>query len=396
MKIISLNIRGFGMGSDSKFEWVKSICASEKPYFLALQGTKCHKSCDNWFYSLWGSNSCKWKPTGADLMVTNIYGPHYDQGKRRMWDSLDNLLAAISEDELVFSGDFNEVRELSKRLNCIYMDYRARHFNEFIADNHLIEIPLCGRKFTRISDDGIKMSKLDRFLVSEKFCNSWEDQSVVALERRDSDHRPLVLRDKFINFGLKPIKVFDAWLNLDGAETVKGDLKTWSHESLGHLEEEIEYFKNKASDYELKAEQSGLSDIDRLQWMDTRKKWFEKERIKGDENSRYFQAAIRRRYNKSSIRGININGLWCDEPHEIKEAAVQHFKEIFGCRNSHRPSLVDIEYQKLHKDEAKSLEVPLSEKKVFDAMNECGSSKLPGPMGSVSNDRRVNSYLVNF
>ena len=41
-------------------------------------------------------------------------------------------------------------------------------FDDFIRSS-LIDVPMCGRKFTRISDDRAKFSKLDRFLVSNEF-----------------------------------------------------------------------------------------------------------------------------------------------------------------------------------------------------------------------------------
>jgi len=46
-------------------------------------------------------------------------------------------------------------------------------FNNFIEENMLIDLPLCGRLFTWYRGDDVSMSRLDRFLLSEKWCEVW-------------------------------------------------------------------------------------------------------------------------------------------------------------------------------------------------------------------------------
>ncbi|XP_071688076.1 uncharacterized protein [Rutidosis leptorrhynchoides] len=317
IRLVSLNVRGFEVGKQRKFGWVKGICSKEKPNFLAIQESKTHTrgkillwdlsvfdatneiSCD-FFNGVQGI----WKPTGIEVTIINVYGPHDDQSKGRMWDSLDKLLND-GEDAWILCGDFNEVRDVSERLNYEFIASRARRFNEYIANNKLIEIPLGGRKFTRISDYGIKMSKLDRFLVSKKFHNLWGNLSAIALDRDRSDHCPIILRDTVVDFEPKPFKIFDEWLVTEGVEKIIGDawskkvsgnrkdcnfrnklkkvklvLKSWSQSVFHSLDDEIELFKTKAIEFELKAENGVFSDIERLEWLNARKMWFEKERIK--------------------------------------------------------------------------------------------------------------------
>ncbi|XP_071703949.1 uncharacterized protein [Rutidosis leptorrhynchoides] len=109
-----------------------------------------------------------------------------------MWESLDDLMRNV-DSAWVLCGDLNEVREQTDRLNYVFHQRRATWFNEFVARNNLTEIVINGKKFTRICDNGIKFSKLDRFLVTYKFISLWQDLPVNALERRESDHCPIVL-----------------------------------------------------------------------------------------------------------------------------------------------------------------------------------------------------------
>ncbi|XP_071708027.1 uncharacterized protein [Rutidosis leptorrhynchoides] len=256
MKVISLNVRGFGSSKGiDKFGWVKNIIRKEKPHFVAIQESRLNLIDRKWVSSLcgfsefdfiqqekvgnsggqlliWDSNYFEaisiirfdhvlgvcgtWKYSGCKLNVINVYGPHDDQNKQKLWDCLSKLLEHHDVDNDVawlLCGDFNEVREQGERFNCEFLEYRAKRFNDFINNSCLIEIPLGGRSFTRVSDDGLKFSKLDRFLVSGKFCIEWGNLMAIALEREHSDHCPIVLKDEDINFGPKPFKMFDAWLD---------------------------------------------------------------------------------------------------------------------------------------------------------------------------------------
>ncbi|XP_071741061.1 uncharacterized protein [Rutidosis leptorrhynchoides] len=176
-------------------------------------------------------------------------------------------------------------------------------------------------------------------------------------------------------------------------------LKTKSFQKFGNLEGDIQVLKSIANSLELKAEKGTIDDVERRQWLDARKEWFQKEKIKvnmlkqkararwileGDENSRYFHSMIKRGYNKNNIRGLSINGVWCENPSDIKEAAYHHFKSRFEDLPGARPSLVDLTYPTLSPEEANELEAPISESKIVEAIHDCGCLKAPGPDGEFS------------
>ncbi|XP_071694379.1 uncharacterized protein [Rutidosis leptorrhynchoides] len=313
MKILTLNVRGFGV--KGKFGGVKSLCVKEKCDIIALQETRCKVVSDHWVVNLtgnidvgfvqkevigksggmlliWDKRSFRaldtlcsdfsiairghWVISGQESIIVNVYGPHDDARKKQMWGQLNSIMRDV-DTAWVLCGDFNEVRESSDRLNCVFHHRRAARFNEFIIKNNLIEIPIIGRKFTRISVDGAKFSKLDRFFVSDKFINLWKDLLVLPLDRKTSDHCPLVLRDKVIDYGPKPFKVFNEWFNNEDAgeiikkawdkpvsctrkdcifrdrlKNVKFDLRDWSKGVYGNLDKEIDSLKAKVDDWEKK------------------------------------------------------------------------------------------------------------------------------------------------
>ncbi|XP_071699377.1 uncharacterized protein [Rutidosis leptorrhynchoides] len=152
-----------------------------------------------------------WKDVGTELILVNTYGPQNDPEKKKMWNDLNEVLKYDNAMWVIF-GDFNEVRFSSKRKNNELCERRAKLFNDFIKDNSLLDLPLGGRTYTRISDNGRKFSKLDRFLVSENLVLQWPNLNVMVLDKKHTDHCPLILQDGNVDFGPKPFKVFDEWL----------------------------------------------------------------------------------------------------------------------------------------------------------------------------------------
>ncbi|XP_071688962.1 uncharacterized protein [Rutidosis leptorrhynchoides] len=131
-------------------------------------------------------------------------------------------------DDWVLCGDFNEVRQVEERRNCEFIQCRAKIFNNFIGKMGVFEVSLVGKKFTTICDNGLKFNKLDSFLISSSVLNKWNDLSVKVLDRKASYHCPLVLRSKTCDYGPKPYKVFNSWLNAKGTADII--TSTWNLE----------------------------------------------------------------------------------------------------------------------------------------------------------------------
>ncbi|GKD45136.1 RNA-directed DNA polymerase, eukaryota, partial [Tanacetum coccineum] len=100
--------------------------------------------------------------------------------------------------------DFNVFRTPDDRLNSQVNLKEMDDFNDFVNVARLIEVPMGGRKFTRVSDDGFFFCILDRFLLNEKFKELWVNLAVVAIDRKLLDHCPIVLKDMDLDFGPKP------------------------------------------------------------------------------------------------------------------------------------------------------------------------------------------------
>ncbi|GJV75115.1 calcium/proton exchanger [Tanacetum coccineum] len=82
-----------------------------------------------------------------------------------------------------------------------------------LHDANLVDLPMRGRKFTRMNKFGTKLSKIDRILVSQAFIIKWPHSNVTALPRDLSDHCTQILKTHAMDYGPIPFKFFNSWIN---------------------------------------------------------------------------------------------------------------------------------------------------------------------------------------
>lgn len=82
---------------------------------------------------------------------------------------------------------------------------------------------MTGKRFTRVDSIGAKLSKLNRFLVSEDMYDRFEKLRVRVLDRKWSDYCRIILHGFSIDCGLTSFKFFNPWLQMDGFDDmIKG------------------------------------------------------------------------------------------------------------------------------------------------------------------------------
>ncbi|GKD15931.1 RNA-directed DNA polymerase, eukaryota [Tanacetum coccineum] len=113
--------------------------------------------------------------------------------------------------EVVVMGDFNEVCFASKRHGSNFYSLNAAEFNTFITKSHLIDVPLGGYSFTWSDKHASKMSKLDRFLISDGLLDLFPNFSCLILHRHISDHKSIILKESHMDYGPTPVRLFHSW-----------------------------------------------------------------------------------------------------------------------------------------------------------------------------------------
>ena len=124
-----------------------------------------------------------------------------------------------------------------------------------------------------------------------------------------------------------------------------------------------------------------LQNLENLQAMDLAQKAKIKWSIEGDENSRFFHGVINKKRSQLNIRGIMIEGLWTEQPKQVKNEFFKHFRNRFdkpGVSHLH----VQMCYPKTISNEQQlDLEREVSLVELKRAVWDCGTDKSPGPDG---------------
>ncbi|GJT76396.1 RNA-directed DNA polymerase, eukaryota [Tanacetum coccineum] len=180
-----------GLAQKAKKDWVRELCSKNNVNFMSFQETKMED------IELFNIKLC-WGNFGFDY----VYSPSVRSlgGILCVWDprvfrkinsTISNYFVTIQGEwvpkvisnwngDVVLMGDFNEVRTKEERHRSMFNILGADAFNSFISTAGLEEVPLGGCKFTCCHKSAAKMSKLDRFLISEGLMNSCPNLTAIV------------------------------------------------------------------------------------------------------------------------------------------------------------------------------------------------------------------------
>ncbi|GKA71461.1 RNA-directed DNA polymerase, eukaryota, partial [Tanacetum coccineum] len=214
-----------------------------------------------------------------------------------------------------FSKESIWTRNEQERVGSIFNNIEADYFNSFIDASGLVDLPIGGRCFTWMNKAGTKLSKLDRFLISEDVIDLLPDIRITALDRIWSDHNPILLHVDKIDFGPSP--------------------KAAALEELSSIEKKIDEGSASPSDSENRLNLlHELEIIDKFASMDLIQKARVKWDIEGDENTKFFIGLINQKRRNQMINGIMVDGNWITDPSLIKDAFFQFYKVKFQAQDS--------------------------------------------------------------
>ncbi|GJV87895.1 putative RNA-directed DNA polymerase [Tanacetum coccineum] len=150
---------------------------------LAVWDTSCFSLIDslegNGFLALLGN----WCNIESSCLIIVVYASQDYREKKKL-----SQVITFHNTFTILLGDFNEVRSESERTGTIFDPRGAAKFNDFITIADLCELPMGGKRFTRMNNLGSKLSKIDRVLISNHVIQRWPNSHVFALPREFSDH----------------------------------------------------------------------------------------------------------------------------------------------------------------------------------------------------------------
>ncbi|GKV28743.1 hypothetical protein SLEP1_g37755 [Rubroshorea leprosula] len=398
-----------GSGEARKRRQIRELVKKEKVEFLAIQETKLQVVDNSICRGVWGTDDmewiskpsvgmsggllCVWNPKVLKLIeviegdnfigvtgvwgekeilvhILNIYSPCQVTGKRALWEELQHLISSRNGNWCL-AGDFNAVRSIEERAGCWF--------------------------------------------------SVWGDVKQWGLRRSVSDHCPILLKEEKIDWGPKPFKFFDAWLEQPDCKEIirtawnsceinggkgyklkeklkmtKKALKDWSSKSMADVDRKISESEMTIAEIDEQGEKSTLSDTDIEKrrncfldlWKHLRIKermWQQKSRMawlkEGDANTKFFHRCVKGRSRRNEINFIQIKGVQHTGVLGIKKAVAEHFEKLFTEENWQRPRLDGISFNQISGVDNELLTATFSEVEIKQAIWDCGSSKSPGPDG---------------
>ncbi|GKA81473.1 RNA-directed DNA polymerase, eukaryota, partial [Tanacetum coccineum] len=449
-----------GLGNKTKMEWVKALTFKYKLNFLAIQETKKSKTSHMEVKFMWGNSNydfvcsdalgnsggiiCVWEatifkkdnvtisdnfiaiygtwlPNRVKILFIVVYAPQQPSSKIMLWDYISGLISCWNG-EVIVMGDFNEVRTCNERRGSCFNPYSSRRFDDFIKYSGLVDIRLEGYTYTWSHPSASKMSKLDRFLISDGIFNSFPLITATCLDRHLSDHRPIILQEVQLDFGPIPFRIYHSWFNIVGFDSmIQNAWSSFSHHdsnAMVRLKKKFQdlksiirgWIKDKRSlvlgakkdisielgtiDKDL--DSGSVSENILLRRLELKNKLlnineieakenFQKSKvswaIEGDENTKFFHGIINKRRSHLAVRGIFVDGFWCTDPDKIKKAFLNHFEARFKKPVPYRFKINFQFPKKLIQSQVDDLEREVSREEIKAAVWNCGENKSPGPDG---------------
>jgi len=319
----------------------------------------------------------------------SIYAPCDVSRQRSLWDNISNRLVTYADKNVCICGDFNAVRSMSERrsVGSIQRHLGMTGLNLFIDDNLLIDLPLRGRSFTWFKGDGKSMSRIDRFLLSEKWCLTWPNCFQMATARGPSDHCLLVLSIDEENWGPRPLRLLKCWEKISGYKMFVRDqwrsfhlevwggyvlkeklkllklaLKDWHIRHSQNLPGKILSVKDKISSFYLKGETDDILDSEleeyhglsedlfslsrshtSICWQQSRALWL-RER---DANSKKIHGIMSSRRRGNAVTCFLVDGVLIEGVDNVRRAVFSHFSTHFQTSNVQRPSIEGLQFSSL-------------------------------------------------
>nr|GEV82824.1 RNA-directed DNA polymerase, eukaryota [Tanacetum cinerariifolium] len=417
--------------------WIRELCVQHKVNFLSIQETKVANFSDMEVKLLWG-NYCfehvASKAIGCLGGILCIWDPNLFVKDQHIISDYFVLLYGtwIPSKTKICIVSIYAPQALSEKL---FNSQGAAAFNNFISNSGLIDILLEGYSFTLAHPLGNKMSKLDRFLVSDGFVSLFPHTSDLCLDKHLFDHRLILLRELILDFGATPFWLSHSWFHWDGfdqmvvhswnsyslddsnlmvrfkkkLQLLKKDIHSWvttyKRTQLGRTSclkdqlRDIDHIIDSGgcSDDILQFRKDLMNQLHELKESEARE-FVQKAKVRwaieGDENSKFFHGVINRKRVSLAVRGVMVDGDWVDDPGCIKEEFRSHFAKCFQPPNGYRNRL-DFEFPKtLSSEQASDLEIPISKEEIRKAVWACGENKSPGPDGFTFEFVRSNSSFI--
>nr|GEV84137.1 RNA-directed DNA polymerase, eukaryota [Tanacetum cinerariifolium] len=274
-----------------------------------------------------------WRATSIRCLMIAVYAPQDSRDKIILWDYLQHVIG-------------------------------------------LVEVNLGGCRYTWCHKSAKKMSKLDRFLVSENLLTSCPNINAITLEKYLSDHRPILLRENAYDYGPTPFRYFHRWIEVDGFRKLVEE--SWRNSpsegpnAMKILMVDLIIDSGQGNDDDLRSRMDimlKLQHYEDLESIEVAQKAKIRWAVEGDKNSKFFHGTLNKKRNILGIRGVLVDGVWVDDPKGVKREFYDHFSKRFS-KPVDGHATISMEFpNRLQSDQCRELETEdLVEQDVLEAV----------------------------
>ena len=358
---------------------------------------------------------------GIKWRFTGVYGHPESDNKGKT----GRLLCSLYNDEglpWLCGGDFNLMLWSSEKQGGADFNFdEAGMFRQALDYCKLDDLHYVGYPFTWTNNQGGEANlqeRLDRFVANAAWRNKYENSYVTHLEKRQSDHLPLMvsIRKKLgpnkVKQRRKVFRFEELWTREEecgdiikemwrqGADICSNltrtarSLKEWSHKKFGEFAREIR--ECKAQMGTLMTEEQTHETIrkmraidERMDELEKREEIYWKQRSRqewlrhGDRNTKFFHAKAKQRVARNHIKRLtNEVGEVFEEEDDIANLLTNHFQVLFKANDNVElhPVLDKVEAQ-LSSTMQDMLNESFRREEIEVALKQMHPTKAPGPDG---------------
>ncbi|XP_026395851.1 uncharacterized protein LOC113290463 [Papaver somniferum] len=363
------------MGEDGAASGVVTTSKGSKKHWVIVADGRA-SSTDN----LIADKECN--ANNFEFFVSSVYAPNDRKERRILWREIGEVLG-IWDIPGCLGGDWNVISTLEEKNRQGTLSRAMRNFNQFMSDFNLVDLPLCGAKYTWSNfQDPPTCTRIDRFLLNSKWDNYFPGSNQIAKPRPVSDHIPLLLSTEMGDSGPRPKKFELMWLedeelpnlmkewwenlNFMGNPgfrfckklmAIKDLLNTWNKEIFGRVDQVMQELLVKIKNLDDKDAEGTTTTEDRILrvnlnsdycgWAlleDKRKKKKAKDHWlqDGDKNSSYFHKFANGRRRLNHIGCLKVDGELTQDKRRISHHLKHFYEELYKEEDHNRPFMEEL------------------------------------------------------
>ncbi|KAL4351355.1 hypothetical protein GQ457_06G013440 [Hibiscus cannabinus] len=306
------------------------------------------------------------------IQFSAVYASSNGSKRKFLWDQL----ASLDPGEAIpwiLGGNFNVILDGEERVaGSDSVSGGSRRFGEFIQSNGLVDLGFQGPPFTW--SRGNLKQRLDRCLANVVWCNEFPNSRVIHLERRGSDHRPLLLRLRpdLVRKGHRPFRYIASWQEHadfksilkdnwkddvfvgDNISSLEPVFSKWNVEVFGHIGHKKRRLlaRLRGIDNALARAHSdflvSLADqlqTELLQVLEQEESFWQQKAcakwiLYGDRNTKYYHGLTMNRRCKNHISSLKrSDGRICTDQDELSDMAYKFYKDLFSSSGTLVPNV---------------------------------------------------------